>query len=964
MSTEKQKTILLVEDEAITAMTEKMTLEKFGYKVIIAISGEDAVEAVVKTPAIDLVLMDINLGAGIDGTEAAALILSNRDLPVVFLSNHIEPEVVAKTEKITSYGYVVKNSSITVLDASIKMAFKLFEAKVKEKEKEKVLQDIIDKNPLSMQIVDKEGFTLKTNRAHTLLFGAVPPADFSIFNDSQLKQKGFGGLIERIKNGEIVHFPDIHYNAHDSVPEVPDVPVWIRTVVFPINDSLGKPENFVFMHENITERKQAESQKEAALKALWEREAHYRALVENASDLVYRTDKAGHFTFINQAALAITGYQEGELIGKHYPTLIRPDMRKKAVALFGRQIAKGINNTYSEFPILTKDGREVWLGQNSQLIAENGQVTGFQAVSRDITERKRADGKIKDLAKFPSENPFPILRLDKDGVVLYANEASAGLLQHWGGAVGSHAPRFWIELVAEALSSQSRKTIIIDFNEQTYSFDVIPILAAGYVNIYGNNITERKRMEEALKKSQLLLQSSIESPKDMIILSIDKQYQYLFFNTFHKDVMMNAYGKDVELGMNLLECISNDGDRRKAKINYDRALAGERHITIEEYGDLDRYFYETRYNPIINDQNEVIGATAFSANISERMQVESKKEAALDAQRTSQELIEGIINTIPVRVFWKDMNLVYLGCNAAFARDAGFADPKDIIGKDDFQIGRRSQAELYRSDDRQVIESGRSKLLIEEPQTTPEGRTITILTNKLPLRNSKGEINGVLGTYMDISERKQAEEEIKRQLAEKEILLKEVHHRIKNNIASIEGLLSLHMQAITNPEAIAVLQDAIGRVNSMGILYDKLLLTEDYKDVSVKNYIESIAETVIALFPVSAMVTLDKRIADFQLDSKRLFPLGIIINELITNKMKYAFTGRDAGKIKISLTKDDKHVKLTIQDNGNGLPDGFDINKPEGFGLKLVKMLSQQLGGSFLIEDQAVGTRSVVEFNV
>jgi two-component sensor histidine kinase len=220
-----------------------------------------------------------------------------------------------------------------------------------------------------------------------------------------------------------------------------------------------------------------------------------------------------------------------------------------------------------------------------------------------------------------------------------------------------------------------------------------------------------------------------------------------------------------------------------------------------------------------------------------------------------------------------------------------------------------------------------------------------------------------LGISEDITERKQVEAEIKRQLAEKEILLKEVHHRIKNNIAAIGGLISLRLESITNPEAITVLQDAIGRVGSMRILYDKLLLTEDYKDISVKSYIESIAETVIALFPVSAKVTLDKRIADFQLDSKRLFPLGIIINELITNKMKYAFTGRDAGKIKISLTKDDKHVKLTIQDDGNGLPDGFDINESKGFGLMLVKMLSQQLGGSFSMEKHA-GTRCTVEFDL
>jgi CheY-like chemotaxis protein len=136
MNVENQKTILLVDDETIIAMAEKVTLEKFGYEVIIANNGEAAIAAVEKKPAIDLILMDINLGTGIDGTEAAAIILKKHDLPVVFLSSHMEPEVVAKTEKITSYGYVVKASSGTVLDASIKMAFKLFEAKIKEKEKE------------------------------------------------------------------------------------------------------------------------------------------------------------------------------------------------------------------------------------------------------------------------------------------------------------------------------------------------------------------------------------------------------------------------------------------------------------------------------------------------------------------------------------------------------------------------------------------------------------------------------------------------------------------------------------------------------------------------------------------------------------------------------------------------------------------------------------------------------------
>ena len=231
------------------------------------------------------------------------------------------------------------------------------------------------------------------------------------------------------------------------------------------------------------------------------------------------------------------------------------------------------------------------------------------------------------------------------------------------------------------------------------------------------------------------------------------------------------------------------------------------------------------------------------------------------------------------------------------------------------------------------------------------------------VKDAQGRTVKTYGVNQDITERKRAEEEIKRQLAEKEILLKEVHHRIKNNIASIGGLISLRLQSITNPEAVAVLQDAVGRVDSMRILYDKLLLTEDYEDLSVKNYLDDLIDTIVAIFPDQAKITVKKRIDDFHLDAKQLFPLGIIINELLTNIMKYAFSKRKTGQIEITLAKAEKHVTLTIQDNGVGLPAGFDIDASKGFGLMLVKMLSQQLGGSFAMEKRK-GTRCTVEFDI
>jgi two-component system, cell cycle sensor histidine kinase and response regulator CckA len=144
--------------------------------------------------------------------------------------------------------------------------------------------------------------------------------------------------------------------------------------------------------------------------------------------------------------------------------------------------------------------------------------------------------------------------------------------------------------------------------------------------------------------------------------------------------------------------------------------------------------------------------------IKELEQAESEPKQADEALFASQQIVKEIISSIPASVFWKDMDLAYLGCNKGFAQNAGLADPKDIVGKDDYQLVWRDQAESYRRDDRQVIKSGCARYSIEESLTTSDGNNITLLTNKIPLHNSKGEICGVLGISMDITERKRAED--------------------------------------------------------------------------------------------------------------------------------------------------------------------------------------------------------------
>ena len=172
--------------------------------------------------------------------------------------------------------------------------------------------------------------------------------------------------------------------------------------------------------------------------------------------------------------------------------------------------------------------------------------------------------------------------------------------------------------------------------------------------------------------------------------------------------------------------------------------------------------------------------------------VEALKQSELKHQEDLK-LFQLVVDTIPMRLFWKDLNSVYLGCNHLFAKDAGLNEPSELIGADDFSMGWREQAELYRQDDFEVIRSGKPKLNYEEPQTTPDGNHITLLTSKVPIRNTKDEIIGLLGIYEDITLRKREEMELLRmqKLDSLGRLAGGIAHNFNNILTLIIGNISL-----------------------------------------------------------------------------------------------------------------------------------------------------------------------------
>jgi len=362
MNSEDKKKILLVEDEVIIAMLEKQQLEKYGYTVHHDTNGEDAIKTALNNDSnYDLILMDIDLGSGIDGTQAAKTILKEKDIPVVFLSSHTEPEVVQKTEKITSYGYVVKNSGIVVLDASIKMALKLFIAKMEHKKAE-------------------DRIATSDDRFHRML--AVVPDMVSIHDtDMNILYSNWNGFASVPKENQLLHTKC--YKTYRNYDEIcPDCrakevlisgqPVheifqlegnnWFELRVIPIFEQNKNVEFFVEWVRDITVRKQAEEEmriKNEELDAtneelnatLEEMEAANEELIVNNNELL-RAEKAlseteERFRVLHNASFGgiaihdkgiilecnlglsdMMGYSRDELLSMDGFLLISPDSRE------------------------------------------------------------------------------------------------------------------------------------------------------------------------------------------------------------------------------------------------------------------------------------------------------------------------------------------------------------------------------------------------------------------------------------------------------------------------------------------------------------------------------------------------------------------------------------------------------------------------------------------------------------
>ncbi|MFN4149453.1 MAG: PAS domain-containing protein, partial [Candidatus Sericytochromatia bacterium] len=470
------------------------------------------------------------------------------------------------------------------------------------------------------------------------------------------------------------------------------------------------------------------------------------------------------------------------------------------------------------------------------------------------------------------------------------------------------------------------------------------------------NISERKKSEDAIRHSEKHLKdaqriANIASwtwnlDSDLIYWS-EEAYRIFevdensFDSTYSE--YLNYIHKD---DRSFVESIINESIKNKTnyQVEYRIVLKNGKEKFISELGEF------------VLEQGTLVSLNGTIQDITERKEIiiklQDSERMLKEAQRIAN-IGNWVWNVSSNEIFWTEE--VY--------RIFGVTDPY-------FKPNYENTIKMSHPDDTEnvkevvfkAIEDKKPYVLIHR-LVTPDENIKIVQENGEPSFDKNGNLVSIIGTVKDITDLKNQENEIKKLLSEKETLLKEVHHRIKNNLATIASLLSIQSTQVKDKAVVQVLKETRGRIRTMVDIYDKIYRSTDFKNINIKDYLDDIISKISSSYIVSDNVIVETNIQDLIVDVKVSFPLGIIVTELITNSLKYAFDGKSKGVITVNLSQeDDKSLKLIVSDNGNGIDPEILKSKKYGFGLNLVDILLNQKGTIEITNNN--GTRSEVLISI
>lgn len=330
------------------------------------------------------------------------------------------------------------------------------------------------------------------------------------------------------------------------------------------------------------------------------------------------------------------------------------------------------------------------------------------------------------------------------------------------------------------------------------------------------------------------------------------------------------------------------------------------------------------------------------------------------ALRESEEKYRAIFESFHDVYYRTDRDGIVTIISPSVRTHAGW-DPEDIIGHPVTDFYKDPpQRELFKEKLKEsgVINDYELKLLAKD------GRVMHVSVSSKIILGNDGKPTGVEGVLRDITDRKRAEEQIRSSLRDKEVLLQEIHHRVKNNMQIISSLLNLQSRHIEDERVKDMFRMSRNRIRSMALIHEKLYQSKDLAKINFAQYMESLAVHLLQTYNASTdRIKLNADVSDVFLDINKAIPCGLIVNELVSNSLKHAFPKHRTGNIYVRLRNGKNgDVHLMVSDNGIGLSEEVDFKKPDSMGLQLVKDLIDQLGGTLELSLNA-GTTYQISFS-
>ena len=720
-------------------------------------------------------------------------------------------------------------------------------------------------------------------------------------------------------------------------------------------------------------------------------EERYTDLFENATDLIQGVRKDGTFVYTNKSWYKHLDYNEIDREELKIFDLIIPSERKEFRKHFSN-ILNGETTQTRKWTLKGKEGKLLIVESIDNLKLKNGKPHTVRSVMRDITAASQSE----NLAREQSAKIEAIIEsgnimfwtVNKDiKLTSFNNEYAKTIFNLYGkfpildkgkGAIkDKFAPKdyhsFWDRKYNEVFTTDKPvffQTTTKDKKGTTYYREIYlrPIRSngknGGVTEVAGTgfDITDKKLTERKINEQTSKIQTIFDSTNHMI-WSLDTKGKLTSFNSIFRVKLKERYGIDVIIGDDGLKIA------RKIKISIKggwselltRLQTGER-IQIEiETKDREKkqHIDDISISPIYNDDGEIVELAGLAQTV-------TFKKAAEKKLRDQAAKINAIFNSTAMLMWTLDKNMRIVAYNKVFADkhfkmlgsevSIGSNFLKTIQSKvapEPFKMLEKYYSTAFNGVDQQF----------EGVIYSADGKKKWMETFLNPIYSENNEIKEISCLSHEITDKKIIQEQMRESIHEKEILLQEVHHRVKNNLQVISSILNLQSSYVKDENSLNILRESQNRIKSMSFIHESLYQTKDFANIEFSDYILSLSKNLIHSY--SLAVGKVKLVTDFQrtfLSLDQAIPCGLIANELISNALKYAFIDDAEGEISLSIKEKDGKIIICIADNGIGLPKDLDYENSDSLGLQLVYTLIDQLDATIKV-DTASGTNYLITFD-